>query len=258
MNRYVYCGNNPLRFVDPTGEGFWSKLAKGVGDWVQKHWKEVAIVALCIAVVVTAGALAPLAFAAIGVEVSATVSIASALVGGTVSAGVTYASSGGKATFSDIMKSFVIGGVTSAFLPGIARTPTALSGLGFFGSRSVAGGMGFLSGITGDLAGQSMGNIAGLATGSSSGFSFNPTEALGAGFLNAGLAVVPGGENFAQSILGRGGAGRYSSYLERGTMGSLLTPWKHSTSAFFYSATGFNTLLGETWEKMLKLPGWLP
>jgi hypothetical protein len=26
MNRYVYCVNNPLRFVDPTGQGFWSWL----------------------------------------------------------------------------------------------------------------------------------------------------------------------------------------------------------------------------------------
>lgn len=26
MNRYVFCGNNPLRFADSTGEGFWTKF----------------------------------------------------------------------------------------------------------------------------------------------------------------------------------------------------------------------------------------
>jgi len=114
MNRYVYCVNNPLRFTDPTGEFSLSK-------WWDKHWKEVAIVALCVAAVVTAGALAPVAFAAIGIQVSATACIASGLVGGAVSAGITYASSGGKASFSEVMKSFVIGGVASAFMPGIGK-----------------------------------------------------------------------------------------------------------------------------------------
>jgi RHS repeat-associated protein len=31
MNRYVYCVNNPLRFVDPTGEWLWVAIAAGIG-----------------------------------------------------------------------------------------------------------------------------------------------------------------------------------------------------------------------------------
>ncbi len=255
MNRYVYCVDNPLKFTDPTGEGFWDKASK----WWDKHWKEVAIVALCVATVVTAGALAPVAFAAIGVEVSASVCIASGLVGGTVNAAITVASSGGKASFSDVMKAFVTGGVASAFLPGILRAPTALAGsLGSWGGRGAAAMAGFGSGFLGDVAGQGMGNVAGWATGSPSGLSIDWRSAVGGGLLNSFLVVVPGGENFAGAILGKGGAGRLSGYLARGTPRTLLTPWEHPTSAFLYSTTMYNELLGGAWEKMLRLPRWLP
>jgi hypothetical protein len=62
MNRYVYCVNNLLRFVDPTGEWSFSK-------WWDKHWKTVvtiAVIAVAVtAIVLTAGGATPLAALAV-------------------------------------------------------------------------------------------------------------------------------------------------------------------------------------------------
>ncbi|MGF6208780.1 RHS repeat-associated core domain-containing protein [Pseudomonas frederiksbergensis] len=71
LNRYAYCGGDPVNRVDPDGHSFWSWIAAGVG-----------IVLGAAAAVVTFGALAPLAGAI------AAASLGAAVAGSTVSAAV--------------------------------------------------------------------------------------------------------------------------------------------------------------------------
>jgi len=67
LNRYVYCVNNPLGFTDPTGEGFWSKLAKGIVKAVKDNWKTIVIIVAVAAITVaTGGAGGVLAAIALG------------------------------------------------------------------------------------------------------------------------------------------------------------------------------------------------
>jgi RHS repeat-associated protein len=55
-NRYTYTNNNPLRYVDPSGYGFFSSI----GHFFKKYWKVIVVVVIAIVVtVLTAGALAP-------------------------------------------------------------------------------------------------------------------------------------------------------------------------------------------------------
>lgn len=54
LDRCVYCVNNPLRFTDPTGQGFWSKL----GHWWDEHKTQI-LGALVIVAIVAATVLLP-------------------------------------------------------------------------------------------------------------------------------------------------------------------------------------------------------
>ncbi len=252
MNRYAYCVNNPLRFVDPAGEGFWS----GIHHWWDKHWKEVAIAALCVAAVLTAGIAAPALFGLIGVEVSVSASVATAFLGGSINAAFTYFSSGGKASFGDIMGLFVAGGVTSAFLPGLARTPTAFAAIqetSLLSGRLVAGGMGSVSGFLGNIAGQVTHNAA------NGGplLSVDMSSAFAQGALTGVLSgAFPGSVDFAKTFIGEGGKGVFSSFLERavainsrGGLGALLNPLAHPCGAYFWGSSIISIELGLIAEK---------
>lgn len=55
-NRYTYTNNNPLRYVDPSGYGFFSSI----GKFFKKYWKVIVVIVIAVIVtVLTAGALAP-------------------------------------------------------------------------------------------------------------------------------------------------------------------------------------------------------
>lgn len=58
LNRYVYCVNNPLKFVDPTGEFSFSK-------WWDKNWKTLAIIAAVTIITAATGGAGGIAAAMI-------------------------------------------------------------------------------------------------------------------------------------------------------------------------------------------------
>ena len=41
-NRYAYCLDNPVNYIDPDGTD-WESFWNGVGNWFEEHWKEVVI-----------------------------------------------------------------------------------------------------------------------------------------------------------------------------------------------------------------------
>jgi RHS repeat-associated protein len=260
MNRYVYCVNNPLKFTDPTGMGFWS----GVSKWWDKHWKEVAIVALCVAVVVTAGLAAPALIAGVGamvgvqITVSATVTVASALVFAGVSAGATYALSGGKASFSQIMGSFVAGGVAGAFLPGIGGM---LSKGGAVGAMALGG----ISGLMGNVYGEAIRNIAGMGAERNFGSSYDPRGTAIDMLFGAGTALLPGGKYLGGKASGIGtprnyywqtGGNMEGFFTKAGSLRAIYNPLMPS-GRYFYASTAFDAGTAPLIDWLQNLPKYL-
>ena len=56
-NRYTYVNNNPLRFVDPSGYGFFSSIGKffsKIGNFFKKYWKVIVVVAIAVVCAIVA------------------------------------------------------------------------------------------------------------------------------------------------------------------------------------------------------------
>jgi RHS repeat-associated protein len=134
FNRFVYCLNNPLRIVDPTGEwGF--KLPKISLKTVLKVVIIVATVAACVA---TAGIASPL----LAVAASAAI--------GAISSAADTAISGGSLT--DIAKSALIGGAFGAVTGGVGQVwKTAGKGALMAFKSSAGKGMGGWAKTTGKI-----------------------------------------------------------------------------------------------------------
>jgi RHS repeat-associated protein len=131
INRYSYVLNNPLKFTDPNGYGWFSNAVSGLGNalssagqalgnalsdaahaagsWLQDNWREVVVIGVAIGVtILTAGATSPiLAGMIVGVSVAAT---SSALYGGSI---------------SDVLKAAAEGAVFGAIGGSIAEVFTA-------------------------------------------------------------------------------------------------------------------------------------
>jgi hypothetical protein len=103
LNRYSYCLNNPLKYLDPSGHSCWG--------WICQHATQivtvVAVVVTVVAVVATAGALAPLAAAALADTCLGEAAIAASGAIGTVVAAI---SGGGGEELSNVVTEFSEGG----------------------------------------------------------------------------------------------------------------------------------------------------
>jgi len=233
--------------VDPTGE--WS-----LSKWWDKHWKEVAIVALSVAVVLTAGLVAPMAIGvvagAFGVSIapiSASVTVASAFVCAGASAAAEYGLSGGKASFSQIMGAFVSGGVAGAFFPGIGSIAAKI---GAIGVRAVVGSMalGATASFMGGVYGKVTQNIAGLGTEGDFKPSFDPRELLLETIIGGVTGPMPIGEKAATEISGIGPAKNFMSMWFRKPGPALFNPLRDS-GQYFYASNVIDTTAGAilTW-----------
>jgi RHS repeat-associated protein len=111
-DRYSYVLNNPLRFTDPSGFGFFGDVWEGIKSiggtiakpfekawhWVERNWKTVVVIAVAVVITVgSAGTLGPLG---------------AAILAGAVSGGLGAALYGGDA--SDILRGAIIGAAVGA------------------------------------------------------------------------------------------------------------------------------------------------
>jgi RHS repeat-associated protein len=139
FNRYAYCLNNPLRYIDPSGYK-WGIFKK---SWWKKNWKKVAIVAIAVGVsIVTAGLAAP----SLGALVASSLAgCAGGFVSGSLNAWADHKSFG-EIIGAGIMGG-IIGGITGLATAGLGsllgNTPTSLlSSTGGNTTRTLAQALG--------------------------------------------------------------------------------------------------------------------
>jgi len=145
FNRYAYCRNNPVKYVDPTGLGFW--------DWVKSFF--AAFVGAVVGVV-TSFYLGP---------------IVGGMAGGAVAGAISGAFDGG---LEGAIKGALIGGAIGGIMGGIGWGLESLAegaGYIFAGIAMAAGGT--YAGITG--GGEGLANYTAGVIGGVSGASFGNT-----------------------------------------------------------------------------------
>ncbi|MGO6748148.1 RHS repeat-associated core domain-containing protein [Rhizobium ruizarguesonis] len=164
-DRFAYVGNNPLRFTDPNGFGWFSDFVgdvwdavtspfKAVGKWLERNWRTVVVVVVAVAITYfSAGTLGP---------------VAAGMLAGAASSGLGTALYGG--SLSDVMESAfkgaVIGGISAGFAYGIgemgfnAYGAAVAHGVSQGGLNAMQGGgnfwQSFAAGAFGSLAGSYM------------------------------------------------------------------------------------------------------
>lgn len=193
-NRYSYAGGNPLRYVDPTGH-FWAEI----GNWFKNNWKTIvavlAMAAVAVLTVLSAGTLAPLLGVAVGWIYAGV--IAGAVVGGVVG-GVSASRAGGDVLLG-VLTGMAVGGGAALGGFAVAKAMVITYGAKSLGALVLGGGLsgatngagiGFCSafaggqGTLGDIAKKMLiGALSGAVTGA----------ALGGGLhaLNQGWLKTP-------------------------------------------------------------------
>lgn len=159
-DRYAYAGNNPLKFTDPTGFGWFKKALKKlgsaiakpfnkIGKWIEKNWKTLVVVVVAVVITVaSAGSLGP---------------VAAGMIAGAVSGGLGAALHGGN--LDDVLRGAIIGAIIGGFAGGAAELGNAVAAAhGSAAGTAVAGiGGGAVGGLQAEIAG---GNFwSGFATG---------------------------------------------------------------------------------------------
>ncbi len=201
LNRYSYCGNNPVNMVDPTGHKFkWGNIFKAVA---------IAVVGVVLTIV-TAGAAAALFGAASFWTAVAVGAVSGAAIGGTVSAAM-----GG-----NIGQGMLTGAISGAIFGGIGSMQ--LSGWAQVGAHTLGGAAsgGINAAVTGDNIGQGA-LIGGISAGVSSGASnFVPGFSNGNYFHDVGTRAALGG------LIGGGVAasqgGQFMAGFRQGAMMSAI------------------------------------
>ena len=153
LNLYVYCGNNPVMYVDSTGhswESFWS----GVGNWWNDNWDIVVGITLTVGFATISIATAGIGTVVIGV-----------LVGGTLGAGfgaLSAAINGDDIGYGALLGLIggALGGLSGGF--GIASAGFGVATLSLIGDRVNGRKRDFERAIT---AGITAGIFAGFANG---------------------------------------------------------------------------------------------
>ena len=92
LNLYLYCGNDPINYVDPSGHS-WESFWQDVGDWFKEHWVEVAvgtafIIAGAIVTAATAGAGTPFVAAFGSALLSSTIHVTASVAAGVIVNGI--------------------------------------------------------------------------------------------------------------------------------------------------------------------------
>ena len=201
LNRYTYCLNNPLLYVDYNGYTLFSSL----GDWISKNANQIITIAATVAVVaavtVATGGLGTFAAAAI---------IGGA--GGFTSGAVSTWLGGG--SFMQGMGSGIINGAIGAVagMAGGAAAGWASENIGSFALNSLE-----ISGKSA-LGGALSGAIGGAASGGAGGFiaGFIMTGDVNQAFQMAGQGAIFGG-------IAGGAIGGYKGYKDAKILGN--NPW---------------------------------
>jgi len=155
-NKYTYCINNPLKYVDLNGFSWLSK----VGNWAGQNWKQIATIAATVVVIaVVTVATAGLGTLAAGAIIGAAGGFTSGAVGTWLNGG-SFMQGLGSGAINGIIGS--IAGVAGGIASGWAAKSLgsfALNGLQVAG-KSALGGL-----VTGSIGGVIGGGVSGFATG---------------------------------------------------------------------------------------------
>ena len=186
LNRYTYCMNNPLLYVDPSGYTILSNF----GHWIGKNWKSIVTIATTIAVVaVVTVATAGMGTLAAGAIVGGAGGFASGSLGSWLNGG-SFLQGMGAGAINGIIGA--IGGIASGAAVGFVSknvTGFALNSLHVAG-KSAIGGL-----ISGGLGGVAGGAVGGFVTGLIMTGDFDKAlEMAGQGAIYGGIAgAVLGG-----------------------------------------------------------------
>jgi RHS repeat-associated protein len=186
LNRYSYCNNNPINYVDPTGHGWWKKFWRKVSGFV------AAAVGTIVGIVTANPILGIAAYSAISASGQSGsfgknfgINFASGMVGWGIGAGIAAKFAGG-------------------FLAGLAG-----SALGGAGAGAVTSAM-----LGGDVG---RGALAGLA-GGAIGYVGGRVWPLGADAVAGGVSSVIMGGKFGEGAI----EGAYNNAAR--TVGGILAP----------------------------------
>ena len=206
QNRYAYVQNNPLKYVDMSGFGFFPKIFKGIGRFIRKYWRPIVAV---VVAVVTYGTVSKWAIAwATSAGYGAT---AASVIGGVV---------GGAAA------GFAAGGITTGTLKGALQG--AVSG-------AIMGGIGGYYGETWNGARVAANGVGGGLSSRISGGSFKDgfagaffTAAVNPLIKNSWLIEIKGAlRTLAGGTASRLGGGKFANGATSAAMGFLFKGGLH-------------------------------